>query len=153
MSRYRKILCFSKCFLSLAGSIWEVISKFTSDVWEIWMPGCRCLLCCFKMIFGKGSHTLHPASVINVLSHLEFLTWPKLCPVNWFHSSKCSAKSTMKTFQCFILSHQQLNFYSVLENPSTRDCPQAKSHLIKVRQRLDAFWGFINGIQVCPHPS
>lgn len=59
---------------------------------------------CFKIIFGKGIHTLHPASVINVQSHLEFLTWPKLCPVNWFHGSKFGAKTTMKTLQCFIIT-------------------------------------------------
>lgn len=32
---------FSQCFLSLAGSIWEVILKCTSDILEISMPACR----------------------------------------------------------------------------------------------------------------
>lgn len=104
---------------------------------------------CLNIIFGKRNHTLHPASVINVIPHLEFCAWTKLCPVNWFHSSKFGAKITMKTFQCFILPHQQLNSYSVLSNTSTRVCPQAKSPTIKVRQNLDAFWGFINGMQTC----
>lgn len=29
---------------------------------------------CFKIIFGKRNYTLHPASIINVISHLEFCT-------------------------------------------------------------------------------
>lgn len=53
---------------------------------------------CFNIIFGKRNPTLHPASVINVIPHLEFCTWTKFFPVNLFHSSKFGAEIIMKTF-------------------------------------------------------